>query len=74
MAEQLRKGIPMLSSESLIKLDETLKTNSANTEELLVALYYHTHDPVQMILIEEICRIRGFVLEVEVTDPPLMVG
>ena len=60
MAEPIKKGLKILDEMSL----EKIRTLS---EEILVKLYYHSNDPIQKILIEELCKIKGYQLVIE--DP-----
>lgn len=66
MVTALRKHIPILEASSIVKLDDCLKANDpVAIEDMLVKLYYHTNDAIQMLLIEEICRLRDIQLEVD---------
>lgn len=61
----LFKGTPVMTTSSLNKLREM-------KEEDLVTLYIHTNDTVQMILIEEICKLKGYTLPEIMEEPPRM--
>lgn len=54
----LFKGLPITEERAIDALKEF-------DEEILTIFYLHSNDLVQKILIEEICRLKGFVLPTE---------
>ena len=61
MLVPLKPGMKIIGEGALAKIREC-------DETLLVKLYYHTNDPVQRVLIETICNLKGYKLVVEEPD------
>jgi hypothetical protein len=68
--QPLYKSQPVITVDSLTKLKDALENNSHQAELFLNALFINTHDAIQKILIQDICKQRGYKLFEPVEDPP----
>ncbi len=70
--KRLRGGTPLLGPASVKKIHSLISGNGEETAEMLRKIYYATNDMVQMLLIEEIARMKGIILMEE--EDPLRVA
>lgn len=61
--EPLFKGKPIIISEAIDKI-------RVCDQETLLKLYFHTNDPIQMLLIEKIFELKGYAFPTVEDDTP----
>lgn len=69
MLKPLVKGMPILTMSSVMKLKKAFEDNEESLEATLQKIYNVTNDILQQLLIEELCKAKGFTL-VPFTEEP----
>lgn len=64
----LHKSQPIISPQSINRLKDAMLVNQ--DKDFLYALWCESYDPIQMCLINEVARLKGYVFEYFEEDDP----